>query len=343
MAAAGYVLGLWPLGSRVLRSLGLYDDFEARSVPLRQFQTAAPNGVVLRSFDPSKIVASLGEIRMINRAALVEVLDMAAREVTRRSGVKATAVTQNDTGVDVTFSDGQEARFDLVLGCDGVNSEIRQMVFGGDAAQPTGWYGWGWWLDPDLFAGDTMTEFWHPGHRFLAIYPAKGVSCAFVGLPAEMLPSEEDRRDLGKLRACFADMGGAVPIALAALDDSRKVFHDAFKTVVTPAWQQGRVALVGDSASAYFPYGGLGIGASMALESAAVLADEMARASAEHLPASLSFYERRRLPRVRRFEETADGVVRLMLKASVIPNGEELLEQQRSHFRLLRGLVEEPI
>jgi len=340
---AGYVLGLWPLGSRVLRALGLYEDFEARSAPLRHFATAAPNGTVLNLFDPERIVSSLGEIRMVERAALVDLLQHAIGKVDRRSGTTVTDLVQDDHGVDVTLQDGSVERFDLVLCCDGANSGIRKLVFGEGAAQSTGWYGWGWWLDSADCAPDTMTEFWHPGRRFMAVYPAKGVACAFAGLPMAALPEEADRIDMSKVRARFADMGGVAASALEKLDASRTVFHDVFRTVTNEHWVKGRVVLVGDSASSYFPYGGLGLGASMALESVAVLADELSRASATHLPASLSFYERRRLDRIRDFEAAAARVVETMLHPTEIPKTEDLLERQRSHFKILRGLIQAPL
>lgn len=56
--------------------------------------------------------------------------------------------------------------------------------------------------------------------------------------------------------------------------------------VRTPRWVQRRVALVGDAAAAFLPTAG--IGASMALESAAVLADELSRTSSDYLPNALA-------------------------------------------------------
>jgi 2-polyprenyl-6-methoxyphenol hydroxylase-like FAD-dependent oxidoreductase len=46
-----------------------------------------------------------------------------------------------------------------------------------------------------------------------------------------------------------------------------------------PSWRAGRVALLGDSACGFLPTAG--IGASMAMESAAVLADELDRTDAK--------------------------------------------------------------
>ena len=58
------------------------------------------------------------------------------------------------------------------------------------------------------------------------------------------------------------------------------------------SWVQGRVALVGDAVAAFLPTAG--VGASMALESAAVLADELSHTDAVHLPNALDPYYNRR-------------------------------------------------
>ena len=50
-------------------------------------------------------------------------------------GVTVEALRQDDEGVDVKLTDGTEARYDLVVGADGINSLVRQRVFG-DAPEP---------------------------------------------------------------------------------------------------------------------------------------------------------------------------------------------------------------
>lgn len=59
---------------------------------------------------------------------------------------------------------------------------------------------------------------------------------------------------------------------------------------------RGRTTLVGDAAAAFLPTAS--VGASMALESAAVLADELSRTDPAYVPNALALYERRRRTRV---------------------------------------------
>lgn len=57
---------------------------------------------------------------------------MTAAGVPVRLGVTVSALEQHEAGVDVTFTDGTSGRFDLVVGADGVNSQIRSYVAGAD-------------------------------------------------------------------------------------------------------------------------------------------------------------------------------------------------------------------
>jgi 2-polyprenyl-6-methoxyphenol hydroxylase-like FAD-dependent oxidoreductase len=84
--------------------------------------------------------------------------------------------------------------------------------------------------------------------------------------------------------------------------------------VRAPRWNAGRVALVGDAAAAFLPTAG--IGASMALESAAVLADEVSRSDAAHVADALALYARRRRRRVLAAQQQSRWLARLVFVRS---------------------------
>ena len=210
---------------------------------------------------------------MVERDKLLALLGRGADNLVE-TGVEFEQLEQEGDEVAVGFSDGSSARFDLVVGCDGLHSRVRQRVFG---VQPvsTGWSGLG--LVDGPRAGDGRHHDRVLGRQVVGSVPLfrPGMRSALSwGCPRRMW---HPRKNATFLRTHLAGMGGLVPHAVAALDDNEEIFRTEFYTLRLEAWYQGRVALVGDACSSFFPFGGLGIGASMAMESAAVLADELSR------------------------------------------------------------------
>jgi len=80
-------------------------------------------------------------------------------------------------------------------------------------------------------------------------------------------------------------------------------------------WYKGRIVLVGDAAHAILPTAG--VGASMAMKSAAVLAEELTRTDSQHVELALERYVRRRKDRVFKILDQS----RTMGKFAVVSNG----------------------
>jgi 2-polyprenyl-6-methoxyphenol hydroxylase-like FAD-dependent oxidoreductase len=107
------------------------------------------------------------------------------------------------------------------------------------------------------------------------------------------------------LRRTFTDAGWETPRVLAGLDEGAFYF-DTIGQVRAPSWSRGRVALVGDAAWCPSPLSGMGT--SLALVGAYVLAGELARASHE---AAFSRYETIMRPYVTRAQKLPPGTPRL--------------------------------
>src|SRR5205807_2671071 len=101
------------------------------------------------------------------------------------------------------------------------------------------------------------------------------------------------------LRGLFGELtDGRVQRAFGELTSTDGVVCTDIEEVRQAAWARGRVALLGDAAHALTP--NMGQGAGMAMEDAAVLADELSRAARGETdsPAALTSYVARRRPRV---------------------------------------------
>lgn len=105
---------------------------------------------------------------------------------------------------------------------------------------------------------------------------------------------------LAEIRERFEGMPDAVKQAFDETDQQQAVWRDDFDDVRLPRWSAGRVSLLGDSAAAMLSTAG--VGASMAMESAAVLAQELAMSDSRLVSYALARYERRRRKRVDRVQ-----------------------------------------
>ncbi len=133
VAAIGSGITLQGNALRELRSLGVWDQVQAAGYVFDTTGIRAPdpNGTVVAEIADAKtggpdLPAAMG----MPRPALARILVDRATEVgvKVRFGTTFTELTQDETGVDVTFSDTSTGRYDLVVGADGVRSWTRRAL-----------------------------------------------------------------------------------------------------------------------------------------------------------------------------------------------------------------------
>jgi len=305
---AGYMLGLYPLGSRILHGLNAFQRFETASEPMNHYAVANGRGETIHAYDLDAITDRFGAIRQISRGELLRILFDAAEKPDVRMGVSIAAVEDRGHDVVAGLSDGSEDTYDLVVGADGIHSSVRDLVF--DPSEPfdTGWGGWVWWADKSLVPHDLVTEYWGAG-RFLGVYPIRDrIGVIAAGPIGDMDPDHPEGRRARILDSFSALEGRAGELIGSLPGDDAELFFWRLADQRTKTWIRGRVALMGDSACAFLPTAG--IGASMAMESAAVLADELSRTDARWIGNALGYYEKRRKARV----EAAQGDSRHLAK-----------------------------
>ena len=213
-----------------------------------------------------------------------------------RLGVKLRDIAETSAGVVALFDDGTNDTFDLIVACDGLRSGIRRLAFGEDSRAQAGMMGWGISCPVSFVPPREITEYWG-ARKFFGIYPARDRLYAFAGVRAEVPASDPrpiDRR-IERLRGEFQQFGGLVPWVLGQLEPER-VFHQDYFGLRMNSWHRGRVVLVGHAAHAVLGTGGLGT--SLAMESAAVLADELCRADSSRITLAFEQYTARRRARV---------------------------------------------
>jgi 2-polyprenyl-6-methoxyphenol hydroxylase-like FAD-dependent oxidoreductase len=223
-----------------------------------------------------------------------------------------TAIADGPTGVTVEFERSRPARFDLVVGADGSHSTVRSLAFGPESefVRPLGAYQ-AWFTTPNSPDLDNWYKMYRaPGGLVASLRPGRlpGEAKASLCFRADSDPGI-DRRDpaaVGRLiRERFAGVTGwKVPWLLDALDAAPDVTFDSIDQVRMQSWTRGRVALIGDAACA--PGAVTGMGTSLALVGAYVLAGDLQRAGGEHT-AAFRGYERIMRPYVDQAQELPPG------------------------------------
>jgi 2-polyprenyl-6-methoxyphenol hydroxylase-like FAD-dependent oxidoreductase len=285
----------------VVEEMGIWPQLKAVSTEVRRLvfvdATGRPRaGVNTRAFQGG---AGDREIELA-RADLASILLSSAREHTDiRWGDTITGLAPDDAGVDVTFEHAEPARFDLVVGADGVHSTVRRLAFGPEAefTRNLGMYIAALPVDRPVAGADEVIMYNTPG-RALSVHPGKGAPLAafmFRHPPEQGLDYHDIAAHKRLVTRAFAGRLGSFDRFLGQLQAAPDLFFDAVTRVVLPHWTIGNITLVGDAASSLSLFGD---GSTLAIAGAHTLATELAR-TPDDPAAALQRYEQRHRRRVR--------------------------------------------
>ena len=299
----GAGLQISPNGMAVLRALGLDRALQDASVRARAVCLKDHRGAAVVRLDLGRLVDS--SYHFVHRADLIDLLAEGARD----AGVKIRLlhhVTAVDGGAQpvVHLATGSRITGDLVLGADGLHSVLRPALNGPQAAFFTGQVAWRAIVPNTEGRGPEAWVHMGPG-RHIVSYPLRdGSALNIVAVQERKAWADEGWNhadDPDNLRAAFADFGEGPRAMLDRVTEAR--LWGLFRHPVARVWQGDHLALLGDAAHPTLPF--LAQGASMALEDAWVLADELARC--DSVAAGLAAYQVRREGRVRRVISAANG------------------------------------
>jgi len=312
----GYALALWGNGRKILRKLGIENEVlkEGYELPWAAFENEQEG--LLKSFTFQRF-EQYGPTMIVSRTALHRALIKNLGSETRiRLGTTVGSLTQDEKGVKVTFSDGASELFNLVVGADGIHSQIRELVFGKTRLKWYGWSIWAFWTPKGFLPPRGAIELLSGGKMYFE-YPLEDRAVVMFGAAIE--PRTEDplehRRE--ELQELFKNFHPLVNRMISAVEKDVRIFHDDLAYIDMAEWYNGRVALMGDAQHGSSPV--TGMGASMALEDAFVLAEELLKTGAQSVPAALERYTRRRSARIRKFRKASRFVERwTMVESPVI-------------------------
>lgn len=193
-----------------------------------------------------------------------------------------TAVQDDGAAVHVTFERAAPRSFDLVIGADGLHSNVRRLVFGPeeDYIERLGTQA-AIFTVPNFLDLDYW-QMWHYGDATMAgVYSARNnaEARAMVGFMDTDLRIDyrDTEAQLAELERRMAGDGWVRPQLLEYMRTAPDFYFDEMSQIKMDRWSRGRVALVGDAGYCCSPLSGQGT--SVALLGAYILAGELKAAS----------------------------------------------------------------
>ena len=232
-----------------------------------------------------------------------------------------TALAPDDDGVTVTFENSGPRRFGLVVGADGLHSVVRGLAFGPESTcvRPLDCY-LAWFTAPAEFDLDGWYLMHNaPGGLVASVRPGRLPSENKVSLAFRSPGLAYDRRDVAQqkelLSRRFAGVGWRIPELLESMRAAPDFVFDSLGQVHLDRWSRGRVVLLGDAG--YCPTPLTGLGTSLAIVGAYVLAGELAAAEGDHRIA-FARYESIMRPYVTSSQQLPPGGVKSFAPSSAL-------------------------
>ncbi|HUH71734.1 MAG TPA: FAD-dependent monooxygenase [Mycobacterium sp.] len=229
------------------------------------------------------------------------------------------SITAIDHDGEVTFELAPARRFDIVVGADGLHSNVRRLVFGEEAALTRFLGGYLAVVSAPQALANAGEMIGHVGvGRLAAIYTAEHLDDAravFMFRSKEELDYDhhDSLRQKELLRDAFAGMHAQVDSWLGEVDRTPAFYFDAISQLRLDRWSRRRVTLVGDAG--YCPGPAVGGSTSLAVLGAYVLAGELAAAGGDHLRAFAAYELQMREP-VHRSRAFARGAAKTIIPGS---------------------------
>ncbi len=284
----GYVIDFWGIGYDIAERMGLADDLGRVGYRMRELRIVDARGERVAGFG-TRVFHELtgGRFITLARGDLSRLLFEAV------SGETEVLFDEEIVGLDertdcirVRLSRSGLRSFDLIVGADGLHSNVRKLVFGPQQQ-----------FEKDL--GYAVAAFEAQGYRprdedAYVTYSEPGRMVGRVALrddrtlilfvfarnqeasPATLDPAAQR----AILHQRFSADGWECGQILERLDRTQDLYFDRVAQIKMPAWSRGRVALIGDAAFCVSLMAGQGSALSMA--AAYVLAGELAKAGGRH-------------------------------------------------------------
>lgn len=263
----------------VTREMGIYDLIKANEL-IHTDEIVDANDQTIVKFAINNLKEYQGDIE-IHRGHLVKIIYEAIpkNDVEIVFGNSILALAQHEDHVEVTFKTGESKSYDFVFGADGTHSLIRKLAFGDeeDFKKFLGVY-FGFATANQIQTGrheSTGIVYRELGKQAVIYQFEHGLNTILVFRAPKLNWNYRDSEQPKQiLKEYFANnTNWKIPQILDAMLSADDLYFDEACQIKMPGWTNGRIALIGDAA--YAPSFFTGMGTSLAMQGAALLAKEL--------------------------------------------------------------------
>lgn len=297
-AGAGIIMN--PNAMRALEENGLAAALREGAWPYLTRETCDHRGrlLAIRDYRPLSDAGKIALGALVHRAHLHHVLYRGLPPGTLRFGIRVRKIDCLPGHVHVETEQGEVFDADLLVGADGIHSQVREQVFGAIEPDYMGYRSHRLVLPNNAGVGH-FTEFLGRGKRIGLVPISEREVYVWTTFNWPREGSGPPIATADQFRVFFREFTDRrVRGLFSQLESTENIITTEVEEIRYETWVRERVALLGDAAHALTP--NIGQGAGMAMEDAAVLAQELAAArdGRQSLSEALARYAARRKPRV---------------------------------------------
>jgi 2-polyprenyl-6-methoxyphenol hydroxylase-like FAD-dependent oxidoreductase len=282
----GYAIDFMGAGYDVAAKMGIISSLEEADLNISKLSFVDANDKERGSMNYRKIK----EV-MHNRALTLLRSDLAKviynsldKDIEIILGDSINTIEQDHEKLVVTFQSGLTRTFDLLVGADGLHSNVRNLVFGNESQfeKYYGYYTSSFTLNNFSYPGSTFSMYNVP-YKQVAVYSYNQKTIAFFVFtsPEKLSYSHHDiAKQKQILKTEFMNSGWRCPELISKIDSTTDFYFDSISQIKMETWSKGRVALVGDAC--YCPSLLSGKGSTLAIVGAYILAGELKQANGDY-------------------------------------------------------------